>query len=563
MPTNEEHKASEVVIQSLLNAGVHTILGIPGAKIDAVFNGLMDHPEIKLIVCRHEQNMAFIAQAMGRITGRPGVCIATSGPGTSNLVTALLTANTEGDPVVALCGAVPQAMSLKRTHQSFKAVETLTPVTKKTVGVEHPDQVAEVMVDVFRVASSHPKGATAVCLPQNIMNTGVSKFSAFQESAFTPALYGGAAKRYVDQAIELLQQAHRPVLFLGARASHGPAVAAIHKFLKTYPLPVVETFQAAGALSEEMLNLFCGRVGLFRNQPGDKVLANADLILSVGYDPTEYEPPNWNPTRRHNIVHMDYESCDYEAHYEPKVELLGSIVENMGRLTEWAEESGAGGSRTPFSHFTEELVAWKKSPKAQEQPGEPVHPIHFIRLLRERLSHDTVVTCDIGSVYIWMSRFFQSYQARTFLVSDGQQTLGVGLPWAIGASLVQDPPCSKKVVSVSGDGGFMFSSQELSTAVQQKCNITQFIFNDDSYNMVEFQEVAKYGRSSGVELGGVDFVKFAEAFGAKGFRVLKSEDMQSVMEEALAYDGVSIVDIRIDYRDNDALMTNVIQDHQN
>lgn len=564
MPGDKQpQKASEILIESLTNAGVKTILGIPGAKIDAVFNGLLDHPDIKLVVCRHEQNMAFIATAMGRITGRPGVTVSTSGPGTSNLVTALLTANTEGDPIISICGTVSQSMALKKTHQSFRAVETLTPVTKKTVGIQHPDQVAEVLVDAFRTAASQPYGATAICVPMDISASGKSLVKAFSPKAFNPPSYGCASKAAVGEVCELLQNSKRPCLFLGNRAADPTTISAIHNFLRKYPLPVVETFQAAGAVSAELLNLFCGRVGLFRNQPGDRVLASSDLVLCVGYDPVEYEPPNWNKEKALNIVHIDYQSCDYEEHYEPQVELLGSIASNMDQLAEWAQKSNAGGAREPFSQFTKELVAWRDSPKARVRGDEPVHPQHFIRLLRDKLSHDTVVTCDVGSVYIWMSRFYQTYKPRTFLVSDGQQTLGVGLPWAIGASLVQDPPCSRKVVSVSGDGGFMFSSQELSTAVQQKCNITQFIFNDDHYNMVEFQEAAKYGRSSGVELGGVDFVKLAEAFDAKGFRVMKSEDLEKVMDEALAYEGVSIVDIRIDYSENPDLMTHVIEGAQN
>jgi acetolactate synthase-1/2/3 large subunit len=179
------------------------------------------------------------------------------------------------------------------------------------------------------------------------------------------------------------------------------------------------------------------------------------------------------------------------------------------------------------------------------------------------VSKDTTVTCDIGTVYIYMMRFFFAYEPRRLLCSDGQQTLGVGLPWAIAASLTQDPPCSEKVVSLSGDGGFMFSSQELSTAVQQGCNITHFIWNDEHYNMVEFQEELKYGRSSGVKLGGIDFVKFAESFGAKGFRIHDSSEVETVMKEALNFKGVSLVDVRIDYSHNSELADKLIPQQWN
>ena len=189
-----------------------------------------------------------------------------------------------------------------------------------------------------------------------------------------------------------------------------------------------------------------------------------------------------------------------------------------------------------------------------------MHPLHFISALQKRVSKDTTVTCDVGTVYIYMMRYFLAYEPRRLLCSNGQQTLGVGMPWAIAASLTQDPPCSAKVVSLSGDGGFMFSSQELSTAVQQGCNITHFIWNDHAFNMVEFQEEMKYGRSSGIQLGGVDFAKYAEAFGAKGFRMNDANEIEAVMEAALAHKGVSLVDVRIDYSQAKGLADGLIKD---
>lgn len=308
--------------------------------------------------------------------------------------------------------------------------------------------------------------------------------------------------------------------------------------------------------------MFSGRVGLFRNQPGDKLLAKADVIICVGYDAYEYDANLWNSsTSDATLIHIDYHEADYGVNYSPEVELLGSIESNLDRLVPKCNAMSRPEVTAICKTLREELYGWKATAKSQSQPGGPVHPLHFIAILQESLSEDTLVTVDIGTVYIWMMRYFNAYQPRRLLSSNGQQTLGVGLPWAIGASLIQDPPCSQKVVSLSGDGGFMFSSQELSTAVLQKCNITHFIWNDGHYNMVEFQEEMKYGRSSGIALGGVDFVKFAEAFGAKGFRVDRAEDLEKVMAEALAYTGVSIVDVKIDYSHNLELAQNVIPEN--
>ncbi len=243
------------------------------------------------------------------------------------------------------------------------------------------------------------------------------------------------------------------------------------------------------------------------------------------------------------------------------MELIGSPAFNLSELTERLTRVARPQDLDITKAIHAELRSWQVSAEAAPKPqGGPVHPLHFISLLQSLIGPDTTVCCDVGSVYIYFSRYFYSYAPKTFLVSNAQQTLGVALPWAIGASFCQEPPCSRKVISVSGDGGFLFSGQELVTAVQQGCNITHFVWNDGKYNMVEFQEVDKYGRSAGVELGGVDFAKYAEAFGAKGLRVTHSTDLEATMKEALAHDGVCVVDVAIDYSRNHDLMAHVIAD---
>lgn len=560
MPT----ETVQIIIDSLRAAGVKYVFGVPGAKIDSVFNALVDHPEIKLVVCRHEQNAAFIAAAVGKLTGLPGVCIATSGPGTSNLVTGLVTATDEGAPMVAIVGNVKRAQEAKRTHQSLRAVELLAPVTKKVVAGVVPDQIAEIVMDAFRVASTHPQGATAISLPIDVMTAGVrSTIPAFPAPAFVLPEYGKAPESAISMATALIHEAKFPVLFLGTRATDRRVVEAIHAFLQRHPIPVVETFQAAGCISKELVHLFFGRVGLFRNQPGDKLLAHADLVITTGYDQAEYDANLWNTDNHFRILHVDYAPADVDYFYAPNIELVGSLAGNLDALTSSlanvARPQETAAARTILAEFH----SWQDSPEASPDPaGGPVHPLYFIRLLQAQLPKpDTIVISDVGSVYIWLSRYFYSYVPRKFLVSNVQQTLGVALPWAIGASLSELPePCYSKVVSVSGDGGFLFSGQELVTAVQEGCNITHFIWNDGKYNMVEFQEVEKYGRSAGVNLGGVDFVKYAEAFGAKGLRVRSSAEMDGVMKDALAYKGVCVVDVKINYSHNHELMAYVVVD---
>jgi catabolic acetolactate synthase len=550
----------DILIDSLAAAGVKYVFGVPGAKIDSVFNGLRNHPDIKLVVCRHEQNAAFIAAAVGKITGIPGVCIATSGPGTSNLVTGLVTANDEGMPVVAIVGDVKRAQSLQRTHQSLRGVDLLGTVTKKAVSAVVEDQVAEIMLDAFRVASRAPRGATAVSLPTDIMVPGksLSKTPAFSASSFSPPRLGRGPESDLQAAADLIASAKAPVLYLGMRsAERDETITSIHRFLEKHPIPVVETFQAAGAISKELVHLFYGRIGLFRNQPGDQLLQKADLVVAIGLDQAEYDASLWN-VQNNAILHIDVQAADVVASYIPKIEIIGALAANVDDLTDRLNTAARLQLTEAGQSIHKEMRSWIESSQAQGASSGLVHPLHFIRLFQNMIESDTVVVSDVGSVYIWLCRYFYSYKPRTFLMSNVQQTLGVALPWAIGASLSQNPPSSKKVVSISGDGGFMFSSQELATAVQQGCNITHFIWNDGKFNMVEFQEIDKYGRSSGIDLGGVDFVKFADAFGAKGLRVSSASDLETVMKQALAYEGVCIVDIEIDYSHNHELMLNIV-----
>lgn len=395
-----EDTVAQIIVNSLYNAGVRYVFGVPGAKIDAIFDCLMDHPEIKLIVARHEQNAAFMAAAVGRIAGIPGVCIGTSGPGASNMATGLVTATTENDPVVALVGSVPRKMNLKRTHQSMKALDILGPTAKAAVSIDVADQAAEVILNAFRTVSTSPKGAAVISIPIDVSREK-SSILPFPSYAFTPPLYGPAPLQKLDDVVKMIENAKLPVLFLGMRASSPKVVDAVRKLLSKFPLPTVETFQAAGAVPQELVHLFYGRVGLFRNQVGDKLLAKSDLILAVGYDPVEYDANLWNPHGSQNIVHIDYSASDYDTYYHPISELLGSIVENVSYLSQHLSKISEATISDLCEGLLKEYTKWQERPEVKRSSGL-VHPLHFITTLQNLVSKDTTVSVDVGSVYIYM-----------------------------------------------------------------------------------------------------------------------------------------------------------------
>ncbi len=546
-------RSADRVVECLKAYGVKWVFGVPGAKIDPVYDALVDDgPE--LIVCRHEQNAAFMAAAVGRLSGRPGVVLVTSGPGTSNLATGLLTATTEGDPMVALCGAVPRADRLKRTHQTMDSVGLLSAVTKSAGEVSVADNVPEAIANAFRQATQEPKGAAAVVLPYDVLVDSTSV--TMKNPHWVPQL-GSAPTASVQSAAALLKNARFPVILAGARSGSDRATAALRNLLGVAGLPVVETFQAAGVISHELEEHYLGRVGLFRNQPGDILLHKADVILAVGYDFVEYEPSKWNKDRQRVIIHLDELTADLDDYYRPTVELRGDVAETLDALAGQID-----GLALPEA--AAEVVAEQRARLAQADQAaghdetEGVHPAELTLMMRELLPDNTTVLCDVGSHYIYMARHFRTYHPRTLLFSNGQQTLGVALPWAIAATLVRP---GTPVVSVSGDGGFLYSAMELETAVRLGSTFTHVIFNDGSYDMVAFQQQGKYGRTSGVQLGDYDVVGYAESFGAHGYRVTSLADFAGVLATAMAEPGPSIIDVRVDYRNNrDELMADLESD---
>jgi len=546
-------RAADRVVEVLQAHGVRWVFGVPGAKIDPVFDALAavqgEPGAPQLITCRTEQNAVFMAAAVGRLTGIPGVVLVTSGPGTANLATGLLTATTEGDPVVAICGAVSRSQHLKRAHQAMDAVGMLQTVTVSACEVTSADNVAEAIVNAFRAATREPRGAAAVVLPYDVSTATTS--IGFREP-IVPAVVGAAAAASIERAAALLRSARFPVILAGARSGDPQTVGALHAFLRTTGLPVVETFQAAGIISRELEDHYLGRVGFARNQPGDVLLHHADLVLTVGYDPVEFVPAEWNAGKDRRIIHLDTVAADIDNDYRPTVELVGDLTATLGDLLQTVERSG--GMPEPTSDTAHIVERERRRLAANTDLGDPDHddafgldPVAVVAGIRAALPDAATVLCDVGSNYLYMARHFRTYRPRSLMFSNGQQTLGVALPWAIAASLADagDP-----VLSVSGDGGFLYSAVELETAVRVGANFTHVVFNDSAYDMVAFQQVEKYGRTAAVELGAYDVVAFAESFGAHGHRVTRIDDLVPTILAALAEPGPSVIDVPVDYRDN-------------
>ena len=547
---------ADIVIDSLRKHGVNLVFGIPGAKIDRLFEGLdgqdsEDAP--KLIVTRHEQNAAFMAQAYGRLTGKTGVAITTSGPGVGNLVTGIMTANAEGDPMLAIGGQVQRKDLHRATHQSTPSTEIMAPITQYSAEIQDPNNISEIMANAFEASQDARKGAAFVSLPQDVDDAEVTeKPLPIYE---TPKM-GPADPNDLQKLVELIKNSKMPVILVGQRGADEKITTALRKLLSDYSLPVVETYQAAGVVSRDLeQQSYFGRIGLFRNQVGDQLLQQSDLVIAVGYDPIEYEPRNWNKEGNLRIVNLDTLPAQIDNHYTPIMQLVGNIATSLTELDKLLK-----GYEYPVA-ATEQLAKYKQELDQDKKVQVPAsndasHPLAVVHAIQENVTDDMHVALDVGSHYIWMARHFRCYQPRHLLISNGMQTLGVGLPWAMVAAMLYP---EHKSVAVCGDGGFLFSGAELATAVQYHLNVVTIVWNDGGhYDMVKFQEEMKYSQAAGVKFGNVDIVKYAESFGATGLRVNEPADLTKVISQAFNIDGPVVVDVPVDYSNNKELAANLI-----
>ncbi|CQJ42450.1 acetolactate synthase AlsS [Yersinia enterocolitica] len=537
---------ADLVVNHLEQQGVKQVFGIPGAKIDRVFDSLEDS-SINTIVVRHEANAAFMAAAVGRLTGKAGVALVTSGPGCANLVTGLATATSEGDPVVALGGAVKRSDSLKITHQSMDTVSIFRPVTKFSAEVTASAALGEVLGNAFRSAEFGRQGAAFVSLPQDILNRPITGQALVHQVC---PQSGSAPLNEIIAVAKLLNQAKNPILLLGLMASQPANAQAIRRLLHHSKIPVTSTYQAAGVVDQAHFDHFAGRVGLFNNQAGDKLLQQADLIITIGYSPVEYDPALWNNGQA-TLIHLDILPAEIDAAYQPQKELLGDIAATLEVLNQQIHSPVILTSQTQA--ILEDRCRQRRdlANRADKMSGFAIHPLRLVREMQDIVNNDVTLCVDMGSFHIWIARYLYSFRARQILMSNGQQTMGVALPWAIAAALVNP---QQKVVSVSGDGGFMQSSMELETAVRLKSNLLHIIWVDNGYNMVEIQEQKKYHRSSGVSFGPIDFKMYAESFGAKGFAVESADELTVKLHQAMDTQGPAVIAIPVDYSDNYRLM---------
>ncbi len=529
---------AQLVVRCLENEGVRYVFGIPGEETLALSDALADSEQIRFITVRHEQGAAFMADVYGRLSSHPGVCLATLGPGATNLLTGVADANLDRAPLVAITGQAGLERAHKESHQYVDIPAMFAPVTKFSARITVPDATPEVMRKAFRLARLEKPGATHVELPEDV---------ADQECDLAPmevrrTLYPEAGTAALERAIRVIGGAARPLLLVGngvlRRQARGRGAAdALRDFVHASCIHAAHTFMAKGAL-DDADPLALPAVGLQR--PGADLatvpaLAEADVVITVGYDQVEWSPALWNPDRAKTIVHVDSTPAEIDGHYLPEVEVVGEIGESLRALAasvparEHRDQSPHSQYPTPDDH------------------AFPLRPLRVVADLRAALGDEDVVICDVGAHKVWLSRAYPTAKPNTVIVSNGFASMGIALPGAIAAKLVHP---DRKVVAFCGDGGFLMNVQELETAKRLGSAIVVVVLVDDRYGVIEANQLRRFGRAASIEFGNPDFVALARAFGVAGHAVERTEDLLPTLRRALDGDGPAVVAVPIDHREN-------------
>jgi len=528
---------AKLLVKCLENEGVEYIFGLPGEENLHILEALKNS-SIKFITVRHEQGAAFMADVYGRLTGKAGVCLSTLGPGATNLMTGVADANLDGAPLVAITGQVGTDRMHIESHQYLDLVAMFAPVTKWNKQIVRPGITPEVVRKAFKVAEKEKPGAVHIDLPENI----AAMAAEGKPLRIDPREKIYASYRSVNGAALAIARAKNPLILAGNGTIRAKATEALTEFATRLNIPVANTFMGKGAIPYiHPLSLWT--VGLQQRDFITCGFEEADLVIAVGYDLIEYSPKRWNPDGNIPIVHIGDHSAEIDSSYIPEVEVIGNISDALDEIAKRCDRTG---KPLPFAATLRNQIREDYEQYAHDE-GFPIKPQKIIYDLRQVMGSEDIVICDVGAHKMWMARHYHSEAPNTCIISNGFAAMGIAIPGALAAKLVHP---DKKVVAVTGDGGFMMNCQELETALRNKTPFVTLIFNDNGYGLIGWKQISQFGKSSFIDFTNPDFVKFAESMGLKGYRVTSTEDLIPILKEALEQDVPAVIDCPVDYAEN-------------
>jgi acetolactate synthase-1/2/3 large subunit len=528
-------KSAELFVKCLENEGVEYIYGIPGEENLDIMDALLDS-RIRFITTRHEQGAAFMADVYGRLTGKVGVCMSTLGPGATNLVTGVADANMDHAPLVAISGQAGTNRLHKESHQVLDLVNMFQPISKYAAQIVSPEIVSEVVRKAFKVALTEKTGASFIEFPDNIAEQEIKDvpLKAYSEPLPEPS------ERTLKIASEIISNAKRPIILAGNGVIRANAARELAQFAEKLNIPVATTFMAKGVIPFQH-PLTMGSIGLQAHDFVNCGFDQADIILCIGYDLVEYHPYLWHATGDGKIIHIDSTPAEVDANYSVEVSVVGDLRQSLQRIAELATPAKDHHFKILRQALMEDIEIHR------HDKGCPVKPQKLILDLRSVLNPEDIVICDVGAHKMWMARMYPCEQPNTCIISNGFASMGIAVPGAIAAKLAFP---DKAVAAVTGDAGFLMNSQEIETAMRIGTPIVIIIWNDSSYGLIEWKQMKLYGRISNVRFNNPNFVKYAESFGAKGYRVECATDLIPILKEAFHDNTVSVIDCPVDYSEN-------------
>ncbi len=539
-------KASDLFVRALENEEVELVFGIPGEENLDLLDSL-SRSSIKLILTRHEQAAGIMAANYGRLTGKPGVALATLGPGATNLVTAAAYAQLGAMPMVMITGQKPIKSSKQAHFQIVDVVDMMQPITKYTHQIVAGNSIPSRVREAFRVAQEERPGAVHLELPEDIAREETDTAPIPPSLSRRPI----ADEKAIRAALDRLAAARHPLLVIGAGANRKRTSKMLSRFVEERGIPFVTTQMGKGVVDERSPQ-FVGTAALSSDDFVHRAFEAADLIVNVGHDVVE-KPPFFMVVGGVEVIHVNFFAAQVDPVYFPQVEVVGDIANAIWQLCERLEPQ----SHWDFSRFAEVGAAVRQH--ARESAGDPRHPIVPQRLVadvRAAVQNDGVIALDNGIYKIWFARNYEACHPNSVLLDNALAAMGAGLPSAIAAKLVSP---RQRVLAVCGDGGFMMSAQELETAVRLQLDLVVVILRDDAYGMIKWKQQHMRLANFGLDFGNPDFVAFARSFGAHGHRIASAEQLLPTLRDCLGQPGVHVVDVPVDYSENDRILNDEIK----
>ena len=537
--------AAQLFVRCLETEGVEYIFGVPGEENAHFMMALEESDQIQFILTRHEQGAAFMADVYGRLTGKPGVCLGTLGPGATNLITGVADANMDRAPCIVITGQADSRRQHKESHQNMDVVAMFKPVTKWAIPIIHPKNVPEVVRKAFKLAQAEKPGACHIELAEDIAHTEVEDMEPLPVVRPRRPV---PADKIVDQAWELIKAAKRPVILAGNGCIRKRASRQLREFAEATGIGVICTFMGKGAVPRDAeYCLFT--MGLQSHDLVTFAVDKADLVITLGYDLVEYHPRLWNPNGEHTILHADFLPAEVDENYAPKVEVVGDLAHTLWMLNERNKADPVSIDTAPQRTIRQGMLE-DFAIHANDDTEGTIRPQKALWDVREALGPHDILLSDVGAHKMWIARYYQCDEPGTCLISNGFCSMGFALPGALGAAIAHP---DRRVLAICGDGGFMMNIQEMETASRIGTNIVAMIWEDNMYGLIAWKQTNTFGRHTDLTFTNPDWVKLAEAFGWYGERVENSRDLRGALERAFTAGRPGLIIIPIDYRENNLL----------